>query len=288
MPWKAKKPSSGKARKHVLEKRFDDFGKEVGALGNKLGRKMDCKDEEWDSWFHRSFGLVGPLISSIFGILIFTLAIWAIGLVNSLAGSTFLVAMQRFMSTNIAEFFLIFMFFSYASYLSRSSPKGYDSVSPFFSAVGVTIGFWVIGEVLAIANVSIGIALLANVVTFINANLFWIFMALLVIGYVFWGIKRASGCPFHERENLAKKVDVMKNRALGKGAPSGKVRRLYRSGSDKILGGVCGGIAEYLGVDPVLIRLLWVIGTFAWGFGILAYIIAWIIIPRDPGHKWDD
>lgn len=66
-----------------------------------------------------------------------------------------------------------------------------------------------------------------------------------------------------------------------------KIKRLYRSGKDKILGGVCGGIGEYLGVDPVIIRFLWVIASFAWGFGILAYIIAWIIIPRNPRHKWD-
>ena len=63
-------------------------------------------------------------------------------------------------------------------------------------------------------------------------------------------------------------------------------KRLYRSGKDRILGGVCGGIAEYLGVDPVIIRILWIIGTLAWGFGILLYIILWIIIPRNPNHKW--
>jgi len=64
------------------------------------------------------------------------------------------------------------------------------------------------------------------------------------------------------------------------------LKRLYRSGKDKILGGVCGGIGEYLGVDPVLIRLIWVIGALAWGAGIFAYLIAWIIIPRNPEHKW--
>jgi len=65
-----------------------------------------------------------------------------------------------------------------------------------------------------------------------------------------------------------------------------KSKRLYRSEKNKILGGVCGGIAEYFGVDPVLIRLLWVIITLAWGSGILLYIIAWIIMPRNPKHKW--
>lgn len=61
-----------------------------------------------------------------------------------------------------------------------------------------------------------------------------------------------------------------------------EVRRLYRSEDDKILGGVCGGIAEYVGVDPVIVRLLWVIGALAWGAGILLYILAWVLIPEEP------
>jgi len=59
-----------------------------------------------------------------------------------------------------------------------------------------------------------------------------------------------------------------------------KVKRLYRSKKEKILGGVCGGIAEYFNKDPTLIRLLWILFTFLGGAGILAYIIAWIIIPK--------
>ena len=66
-----------------------------------------------------------------------------------------------------------------------------------------------------------------------------------------------------------------------------KVKRLYRSGNEKIIAGVCGGIAEYLNVDPVIIRLLWVLFTLAGGAGIILYIIAWLIIPRNPNHKWD-
>lgn len=57
------------------------------------------------------------------------------------------------------------------------------------------------------------------------------------------------------------------------------IKRLYRSSTNKVLGGVCGGIAEYLEVDPVVIRLIWVIFSLMWGIGIIAYILAWIIIP---------
>ena len=66
------------------------------------------------------------------------------------------------------------------------------------------------------------------------------------------------------------------------------IKRLYRSGKEKILGGVCGGIAEHVGTDPTIIRLLWVLFSLAYGAGILLYIIMWIIVPRNPRHKWKD
>lgn len=57
------------------------------------------------------------------------------------------------------------------------------------------------------------------------------------------------------------------------------MKRLTRSMDDKILGGVCGGIAHYLEVDPTLIRVLWVLAIFIMGGGILAYIVCWLLIP---------
>lgn len=58
-------------------------------------------------------------------------------------------------------------------------------------------------------------------------------------------------------------------------------KRLYRSSSNKVLAGVCGGIAEYFGFDPILIRLAWILLTLAFGSGILIYIIAAIIMPKE-------
>ncbi|MBN2043164.1 MAG: PspC domain-containing protein [Candidatus Aenigmarchaeota archaeon] len=66
------------------------------------------------------------------------------------------------------------------------------------------------------------------------------------------------------------------------------MKRLYRSGKDRILGGVCGGMGEYFGIDPVIIRLLFVALTLVWGVGIVMYIICWIVIPRNPRHDWKE
>ena len=59
-------------------------------------------------------------------------------------------------------------------------------------------------------------------------------------------------------------------------------KKLYRSVTDKMLAGVCGGLAEYFAIDPVLIRLIFVLAVIFGGSGILAYIILWIIIPQKP------
>ncbi|HHT69886.1 MAG TPA: PspC domain-containing protein [Firmicutes bacterium] len=58
-------------------------------------------------------------------------------------------------------------------------------------------------------------------------------------------------------------------------------KRLYRS-RDRKLGGVCGGIAEYLGTDPTVIRLIWVLLSLLYGSGLIVYLVCWIVIPEYP------
>jgi phage shock protein PspC (stress-responsive transcriptional regulator) len=57
------------------------------------------------------------------------------------------------------------------------------------------------------------------------------------------------------------------------------MKKLYRSRENKIIAGICGGIGKYFNIDPTLVRILWILFLFAGGAGIIAYIIAWIIIP---------
>ena len=59
------------------------------------------------------------------------------------------------------------------------------------------------------------------------------------------------------------------------------MKRLYRSKRDQMICGVCGGIAEYLGVDPTIVRLVWAIFSLAAGTGILLYILAALIMPSE-------
>lgn len=62
-------------------------------------------------------------------------------------------------------------------------------------------------------------------------------------------------------------------------------KKLYRSESDRMLGGVCGGIAEVYDFDPSLIRLITLFLVLSAGSGLLVYLIAWIIIPTESELK---
>lgn len=66
--------------------------------------------------------------------------------------------------------------------------------------------------------------------------------------------------------------------------PESEIKRLYRSKHDRMISGVCGGFAEYLNTEAVLIRIAWVVITLFGGIGLLMYIAALIIIPENPEH----
>lgn len=56
-------------------------------------------------------------------------------------------------------------------------------------------------------------------------------------------------------------------------------KKLYLSQTNKMLGGVCGGLGEYLDIDPTFIRIIWALLFFT-GAGFIAYLVAWVIVPN--------
>ena len=63
------------------------------------------------------------------------------------------------------------------------------------------------------------------------------------------------------------------------------MKTLYKSNRSKMVAGVCGGIGEYFGIDPTIVRLLWVLCCAIGGSGFLAYVIAAILIPDAPAGE---
>jgi phage shock protein C len=61
-----------------------------------------------------------------------------------------------------------------------------------------------------------------------------------------------------------------------------QTKRLFRSRQERMLGSVCGGLAEYLGLDPTVVRLVFLLLFFLGGQGLLVYLIMWLIVPEEP------
>lgn len=59
-------------------------------------------------------------------------------------------------------------------------------------------------------------------------------------------------------------------------------KRLYRVAEKKVVAGVCTGLGKYFNLDPVVVRLAWILFACLWGSGLVAYLIAWIIVPEQP------
>ncbi|MBI4130031.1 PspC domain-containing protein [Candidatus Roizmanbacteria bacterium] len=64
-----------------------------------------------------------------------------------------------------------------------------------------------------------------------------------------------------------------------------KPKHLYRSEKDRMIAGVCGGLAIYFNMDASLVRVLWILITLLGGSGILIYIILWIVLPTESNAK---
>ena len=60
-----------------------------------------------------------------------------------------------------------------------------------------------------------------------------------------------------------------------------EARRLRRSKTNKVIAGVCGGLGEYFNIDPVIVRIILLILVLGAGTGVLAYLIAWLVIPEE-------
>lgn len=92
-------------------------------------------------------------------------------------------------------------------------------------------------------------------------------------------------CPQCGRE-YAQKVNFCCHCGAAMSVPAVRPHRnLYRSRTDEKIAGVCGGLAEHLEVDSTIVRLIWVAATVLAGWGLIAYIIAWIVIPLEPERQ---
>ena len=88
-------------------------------------------------------------------------------------------------------------------------------------------------------------------------------------------------CPQCGRE-YAQQVNFCSHCGSAMFRPASPAKKLARSKRDKKIAGVCAGFADYLDLDVTLVRMIWLMLAFLGGWGLIAYLVAWIIMPEEP------
>jgi len=271
--------------KSKFEKHMDDFGNEVDQIGKKIENAFDNKTKKIDNWYDNTFGLIGPIISSIIGLIILIIIIKLLAFFSG--GRGWMMGLSEFFDNYLLLFFAFFLFSNYTSYITRKY-SSFRYASPLVAAVGFTIWFWVGIQVITIIGQGLEIEIIATIASIFELLLIPIALLILLGGYI--GLMVSSKKQVDEKPKIKDEKDNAKvEDDLKEKFEEYRYKRLYRSGKDKLLGGICGGLGEYFKIDPVIIRLIFVVGLFvSFGTMILAYFILWIVVPRNPNHRWND
>ncbi|HMA83726.1 MAG TPA: PspC domain-containing protein [Candidatus Thermoplasmatota archaeon] len=271
---------SSSSSKSQFEQNMDHFGEEVEHIGKKIETSFEKTGKQIETWYDKTFGVMGPVLSALIAFVIFFIAINIL----SFFGQTrpWMQEISMFLESLLIVFLIIFFLSSYTHYFSKKI-KPFRFVSPLIGAIVFMVWFWVAINILAIIANQFDLVLVQTFIDFFEALIFPLAVLILLIGYI--GVITSSKQESHSQQSR----NDTANRESGtekRGEQEG-YNRLYRSGKDRILGGVLGGLAEYLNVDPTIIRVLYVLLFFASvGFIVLAYFVGWIIIPRNPAHHW--
>jgi len=167
----------GRNVEEELEKLSRDLRQEMKRKGKRI--EVKCK-----TVFLGTFGLIGPLIGSVFGLILLALGIWFLNLINVNLHNEFILLLSAFLSTNLPWFFGAMLFFSYSKYFARGYPEIYWLFSPLVTSVGLVIFVWIIAWMLNIINLFTHNATVESASFFLYENLLKIFILFLVLAYV--------------------------------------------------------------------------------------------------------
>ena len=264
--------------KSQFEQNIEDFSQEMEHIGKKIERSFDRVGASLDTWYERTFGIVGPLLSGLIGFIITFIIIQAFGFF----GSTYpwMGAIHDFADPLLIYILPIILISSYSNYLAKKYVS-FRLISPIIGALVFVFWFWIGNNILAILGSSWNrpfFISLSNVLEFLIIPIAFLILLLGYVGVFFSSKPKPKASP-----NVAESTKQEESKTMN--TETGEYKRLYRSGKDKMVAGVLGGLAEYLNVDPTIIRVVFVILLIAsMGFMILAYLISWILIPRNPSH----
>lgn len=173
----------------IIEQRAKEFAEEVEDLAERFashaetkGKKLEKKSEKW--WFD-TLGLLGPLVGSIFSLLVLVFGLWILDNINVSFQNFFISSLIGFLSINMHWFFGAFLLFGYAKYFRRKFPKIYYIISPIIGSIAIYFSMWFSIWVLNLVNSYAQVSVLTKVADLLYVNMLEITVLFLIAGYFF-------------------------------------------------------------------------------------------------------
>lgn len=266
--------------KSTFKENINHFEEEIEDFGKKIEESVEKAGKHIETWYDKTFGISGPFLSALIAFVIFFLFFSVLSFFSE--KHLWLQDVKVFLEPLLLVILIIFLLSSYSQYFAKKI-KSFRFVSPIIGAIMFIVWFWIAINILSIIATTFDLPMVQTFTNLFKILLFPLAVLIILIGYL--------GVIFSTRqwETSEKDLDdtVSDQAKRQETREHEEFKRLYRSGKDHLVGGVLGGIAEYLTVDPIIIRILYILLLFAsFGFMILAYLIGWMLIPRNPDHKW--
>jgi phage shock protein C len=262
-----------------MDRRWKEFGEEVQGVGKRFAVEARSEAKGLRTDFDRTFGPIGPLVKAVIGFIILVIVAQLLNLVGDQNAFVEDFA-QQVLLDHLIPYLLLFIFLAYAAYVARLDMAANPFVEPLAVAVGTTALIWVALKTLSIVSVDYNVGWLRWASDAMWMILPLVFLLILLLGYSSTLTKAQA------QKTVPQTPPPM---AHAQYAPEGQAipGRVYRSGKDRILGGVCGGLGEHFQIDPTLLRVIWILLlVISFGTFLIVYIAMWIIIPRNPAHIW--
>lgn len=262
------------------EGRVEQFAQEVSQAGKQFEANVEHKSAAIATHFDRTFGPVGPVI--IAAVLLIIMVFTALVLIQIGEDNDLFERLGNFLIDHLAAIFLVLLILSLGNYATRRKMKGIELLEPLLMATGVAFALWLALNLVRIIVVEYDLSQ-----DFLTTETIWLIVLVVFMVLFITTSVLAYSEEYHRGRNNHQGWQNPAHHSQPNHQNHTGMKGLYRSNRDRFLGGVCGGIAEYFSIDPTIIRIVWVALFFvSLGTAILAYVILWIVVPRDPDHHW--
>jgi len=163
-----------------------EFGKRMENWGENFGKRMEHRrrEKEWKERWFWPWGILGPLLGSVFGIIGLVILVWILKFINLPLNNNFISALATFLLDNRYWFFAASLFFSYNHYFSWRFRKTYWIVSPITTSISIVIALWIAILIINFVNTFTAIKALTYASSILFSAMIVLFVLFIVLGYI--------------------------------------------------------------------------------------------------------